>query len=81
MHVSSKVLQVGEDFLVVKHNEEQMLFNGFDHVVTALGARRNEELDDLESAYTGEIVFAGDAKQAKNALGNIREGFETGLAV
>ena len=81
MHVSSKVLQVGEDFLVVKHNEEQMLFNGFDHVVTALGARRNEELDDLESAYTGEIVFAGDAKQAKNALGNIREGFEAGLAV
>lgn len=81
MHTSSKVLQVGEDFLVVEHDGEEALFKKFDNVVVALGAKRNEDMDDLKDIYTGEIVFAGDAKQAKNALGNIREGFEAGLSI
>jgi 7beta-hydroxy-3-oxochol-24-oyl-CoA 4-desaturase len=79
---STRLLSITADGAVVSGPDgSQKALTGFDSVVSALGAR---PLDDLSAraAETGiEVHVVGDARQPRQAVAAIAEGFEAGRSV
>ena len=80
MIISTKVVEVGKGYLIVKkRREEEKKIDGFDHIVMSTLNKPNKELADSLLDFVKEIEIVGDAVSGRTALEAISEGMEAAL--
>jgi len=81
MITSAKVLEITPEAVVYEKDGTQQTVTGLDNVILAIGAvsvnTLSQELQDMGV----NIIVVGDAKQSRQALEAVKEGYEAGLTV
>ncbi len=79
--LGARVCEVGDGFVTVEHNGAAEKMGGLDAIVCAFGARARTTLATQLSALGEHVIVVGDARAARDAFSDVREGFEAGLSV
>ena len=75
---STRAVEIKDQGVVVERDGKEELIEA-DSVIMATGARASNELQHKVMDFVKEVHVIGDAKEPRNALEAIREGFFTGL--
>lgn len=81
IYVNSMVIEIGEDYLIVRNGDGDRSLDYIDCFVSAFGVKSGNPLIEELSETGCRIIVAGNASTAKNGMKNIWEGFEAGLQV
>ncbi len=76
-----RVCEVGDDFVVAEHEGAPERIDGLDAIVCAFGAKPRTALAEQLRALGETVIEAGDAREARDAFSDVREGFEAGLSI
>lgn len=76
----AKAVEIKTEGLEIEKGEEKEILSA-DSIVIAVGARSENHLKDQIGHLVQEIYTIGDAKEPRNALEAIKEGFITGLKI
>jgi 2,4-dienoyl-CoA reductase (NADPH2) len=77
---STRAVEIKDQGVVVERDGKEELIEA-DSVIMATGARASNELQHKVMDFVKEVHVIGDAKEPRNALEAIREGFFTGLEI
>lgn len=78
--ISTKVIEVGKGFLVVKKRRgEPEKLEGFDHIVMSTINQPNKELADSINEFIKDVHVVGDAVAGRTALEAIEDGTDAAL--
>jgi 2,4-dienoyl-CoA reductase-like NADH-dependent reductase (Old Yellow Enzyme family)/thioredoxin reductase len=80
VYTQTKVVSLENHTVSCEKDGQQFVLDGIDHVVIAIGAVANDTLSKVTD-FSGLVIPVGDAKQARNGLMAIREGFEAGMTI
>jgi 2,4-dienoyl-CoA reductase-like NADH-dependent reductase (Old Yellow Enzyme family)/thioredoxin reductase len=78
IYTSSSVQEIGNDYVVIKQNDQLITLNNIDTVVVATGVKSVHTLKDYADENNIKVICTGDASSIKNGMKNIWEGFKTG---
>jgi len=81
VHTNTKLMEVGDDYIVADQDGKELRINKVDTVVAAMGVKPNNPLRDELEGLDCEVISVGDASSPKDGYKNIREGFEAGLSI
>lgn len=76
-----RVCEVGDDYVAVDRGGEAIRIEGLDAIVCAFGATPRTALAEQLRALGENPVVVGDARAARDAFSDVREGFEAGIAI
>jgi len=81
MITSAKVLEITPEAVVYEKDGTQQTVTGLDNVILAIGAVSVNTLCQELQDMGVNIIVVGDAKQSRQALEAVKEGYEAGLTV
>ena len=74
-------MEITDDGVVIDKDGEKITLGGFDNVVIAVGVKAVNDLAEKLQGKAPEVIVIGDAREARNALQDVQEGYEAGLQV
>lgn len=80
VYKNTKVLSIEGNKVVAEQDGKEILLEGFDNIVFAVGSKADKLFDNVES-LAQEVYVIGDAKQARSALEAIYEGARVGMSI
>jgi 2,4-dienoyl-CoA reductase-like NADH-dependent reductase (Old Yellow Enzyme family)/thioredoxin reductase len=80
VYKNTKVLSIEGNKVVAEQDGKEILLEGFDNIVFAVGSKADKLFDNVES-LANEVYVIGDAKQARSALEAIYEGARVGMSI
>lgn len=81
VHTGTKLVEVGDNYVIAEKNGSQIRFDNIDTVVAAMGIRPYNTLESELQGCGCKVVSVGDAAGPKDGYKNIREGFVAGLNI
>ncbi len=76
-----RVCEVGDDYVVVDRDDDDIRIDELDAIVCAFGASPRAALVEQLRASGEKLLVVGDAREARDAFSDVREGFEAGIAI
>ncbi|MBF7097457.1 NAD(P)/FAD-dependent oxidoreductase [Alkalibacter mobilis] len=77
---NTKVLKIEGNNVYAEQNGKEILLEGYDNIVFAVGSKSDQLFENVES-LADEVYVIGDAKQARSALEAIYEGARVGMKI
>lgn len=81
IHTSSKVTQINDNSVTFECNGKSTLLENVNHVVVAAGSKSVNTLEEALKSRGISVTVIGDAKEVRNGLEDIYEGYMTGYAI
>lgn len=78
---SSKVKEMGSDYLIYTKDDKEVKIEGIDTIINAMGRKSDTSLAEELKDVPFEVLSVGDAREAKSGYLGIREGFEAGISI
>ncbi len=81
VYTNSKVMSIGDDTVTLKRKEKEIVLDEVDTVVVAAGSKSVNDLVEPLQDLNYHVQVVGDAKQVRNGLPAVYEGYMAGYNI